>query len=356
MNPMQTAAAMLDLPPVAGRSALRAGLRVLGVHPGGLPVDRRGRDTVLRRLGEHPGTVVFIDIARGATASPPTLLELDAVLPRDATRQRVFLTRLVGGHVSEADRRWVHSLGFADLLPEFDARDCEGGLRTALDAVARLLGLMPLAPAELARCARVLNDERDGETPRATLRSLTGKSAEEVTDLLHRSLEIADRSYHLQGYPKCFVGSEAVAWMARRWHRPAAEAVAIGQALGELGLLFHVAHEHPFLDDHLFYRLARSDAADRLDLDAAFSALHGQNGAALANRSYLGKTYPNCWIGAEAVDRLCAVFEIARHEAWLVLHRLMQFGLIEHVTHSRPMVDGTFFYRFAGLPADWQRS
>lgn len=356
MSRSTSPAAMIDLPSVSGRGALRAGLMALRVLPGALPADRHGRDNVLRRLANHPDTVVFIDLSRGATASPPTLLELDAVLPRDATRQRVFLTRLAGGHVSESDRRWVHSLGFADLLPEFDARDCEGGLRTALDAVARLLGLMPLAPAELARYARVLNDERDGGTPRATLRSLTGKSAEEVTDLLHRSLEIADRSYHLQGYPKCFVGSQAVAWMARRWHRPAAEAVAIGQALGELGLLFHVAHEHPFLDDHLFYRLARSDAADRLDLDAAFSALHGQNGVALADRSHLGKTYPNCWIGAQAVDRLCAVFEIARHEAWLVLHRLMQFGLIEHVTHSRPMVDGAFFYRFAGLPADWQRS
>jgi hypothetical protein len=30
----------------------------------------------------------------------------------------------------------------------------------------------------------------------------------------------------------------------------------------------------------------------------------------------------------------------------------MQFGLIEHVTHSRPFIDGAYFYRFCGLPAD----
>ena len=30
----------------------------------------------------------------------------------------------------------------------------------------------------------------------------------------------------------------------------------------------------------------------------------------------------------------------------------MQFGLIEHVTISRPVIDGNFFYRFTGQPVD----
>ena len=354
MSPLPAAAAMLALPPVAGRSALRAGLSVLGVHPGGLPIDRRGRDTVLRRLGDHPATVVFIDISRGGASTSPTLLELDAVLPRDDSRQRVFLTRLVGGHVSDADRRWVQSLAFADLLPEFDALDCEGSLRTALDAVARVLSLPPLVPASLARYARVMNEERDGSTPRSTIRALTGLSAEGFAALLNLSLDIGDRSYHLWSYPRCFVGSQAVAWIARRFHRSAAEAVALGQALGSLGLLVHVSHEHPFLDDRLFYRLAVSEAADRLDLGTAFGALRGPNGVPIDDRSHLGKTYTNCWIGSEAVDHLYTKYGLARQDAWLVLHRLMQFGLIEHVAHARPFVDGKFFYRFAGLPVEAQ--
>ena len=86
-----------------------------------------------------------------------------------------------------------------------------------------------------------------------------------------------------------------------------------------------------------------------------FNALQGRDGVALADRSYLGKSYFNRWIGAEAVARLCVLFEIARHDRGLVLPLLMQFGPIEHVTHSRPTVDGAFFYRFAGLPADRQR-
>jgi hypothetical protein len=62
------------------------------------------------------------------------------------------------------------------------------------------------------------------------------------------------------------------------------------------------------------------------------------------------ETYPRCWIGAEAVTNLCARHGLTRHAAWVVLHRLMRLSLVEHVTHDRPFIDGTFFYRFAGLP------
>jgi hypothetical protein len=348
--------AMLDLPSVAGRSALRAGLKALRVVPTALPTDRRGRDTVLRGLADKPASVVFIDISQGGAATAPTLLQLDAALPRDACRQRVFLTRLAGGpgmgHVAEADRRWVQDLGFADLFPEFDAQDCEGSLRTALDGVAQALGLTPLAPAELARHARLMNEERAGATPRATIRAATGLAAEGLATLLNQSLAIADRSYHLQSYPQCFVGTEAVAWLAQYVRRAASEAVALGQALMALGLLVHVTHDHPFLDDRLYYRLALSNAADSLEPGAVLASVQGAAGVVVADRSHLGRTHPRCWVGAEAVDYLVAHHALARQDAWVLLHRLMQFGLLEHVTHSRPFIDGAFFYRFTGLPAD----
>ncbi len=346
---------LLDLPAVAGRSALRAGLMALRVYPGALPVDRKGRSTVLRGLGERPQALAFIDISTDGNATAPTLLELDAAVPRNETRQRVFLTRLTAGHVSDADRRWVQSLGFADLLPEFDATDCEGSLRTALDAVAHRFALAPLAPAELTRYARVLNDERATGSPRATLRALAGSSAEDFAALLNRSLDIQDRSYHLQRFPRCFVGSEAVEWVASHLRRSSLEAVAAGQALAALGLLAHVTHEHPLLDDRLFYRLAVSEAADRVALGDALRSLRGQEalaGVPIADRSYLGKTYTQCFVGSDAVNLLCERHGLARHDAWVVLHRLAQFGLLAHVTLSRPFIDGAFFYRFAGLPPD----
>lgn len=350
------ATVLLDLPDVAGRAALRAGLMAMRLAPTPLPTDRRGRDTVLRGLADKPKALAFVDISHGGPTTAPTLLHLDATLPRGAIRERIVLARLAPvqgmGHVSEADRRWVRQLGFADLMPEFDPMDCEGSLRSALDLVARALALEPVTPAELARYARVMNDARDTGSPRATIRALSGLSAEGLGELLSRSLDIGDRTWRLQRYPDCFVGSEAVAWMARHFKRSAPEALALGQALMSLGLLVHVAHEHPFLDDKLYYRLAISAAADAIDLGDALTALVLGRGVPIADRSYLGKTYPRCWVGSEAVDHLVAVHGLMRHDAWVLLHRLMQFGLIEHVAHSRPFIDGAFYYRFTGMPAD----
>lgn len=348
------ATVLLDLPDVPARAALRAGLMAMRLAPTPLPTDRRGRDAVLRGLADKPRAVAFIDISHGRTT--PTLLQLDAILPRGTSRRRIVLTRLVGGsglgHVSAADRRWVQRLGFADLIPEFDAMDCEGSLRAALDRVAQELALETLSPAELARYARVMNDVRDTGSARATIRTLSGLSAEALAALLEQSLEIADRTWRLQRYPHCFVGTEAVAWMAQHFKRSSPEAVALGQALASLGLLVHVAHEHPFLDDALYYRLAASGAADALDLGDVHSALVAPDGVTIADRSHLGKLYPRCWVGSQAVDALVSRHALQRHEAWLLLHRLMQFGLIEHVTSSRPVIDGNFFYRFTGQPVD----
>lgn len=350
------ATVLLDLPAVAGRATLRAGLMAMRLAPTPLPTDQRGRDAVLQGLADRPDAMAFVDISQGGATTAPTLLQLDATLPRGASRRRIVLTRLAGGpgmgHVCDADRRWVRRLGFADLIPELDAMDCEGSLRLAVDLVARELQLTPPTPAELARYARVMNDARDTDTPRAAIRALSGLSAEALAALLARSLDIADRSWRLQRYPQCFVGSEAVAWIARHFERSASEALAMGQALMSLGLLVHVAHEHPFLDDTLYYRLALSPAADSFELDGLPAALTAPDGVPIADRNHLGRSYPRCWVGSAAIDLMASRFGLPRHDAWLLLHRLMQFGLIEHVTRSRPVIDGNFYYRFTGLTTD----
>lgn len=342
--------ALLDLPPVAGHSALRAGLMAMSVLPAVMPAERRERDALLARLDEHPSTLAFLDISPHPTPGRYTLPELDALLPRGAARARVHLTRLAGGHVSDADRHWVRSLGFADLVAEFDAQDCEGQLRATLDAVAGTLSLSRLPALELARYARVMNTDPDRSSPRAVIRALSGLSAEGLAALLSRSLAIADRSWRLQSYARCFVGSDAVAWIGRHLRRSAEEAVALGQALGALGLLVHVTHDHPFLDDRLFYRLAWSEGADGPDLGAVLEALRGRDGLRVGPRTWLGTTYADCWVGAEAVAFIAARCTVSRFDAWLVLQRLMQFGLIAHVTQARPFIDGDFYYRFAPAP------
>jgi hypothetical protein len=67
-------------------------------------------------------------------------------------------------------------------------------------------------------------------------------------------VELADRRHLLTVHPRCFVGSEAVSWLAAREGLTRAEAVAAGRRLVELGLVRHVLDEHDFEDARLFYR------------------------------------------------------------------------------------------------------
>lgn len=347
--PQPAPSVLLDLPATAGASSLRAALMALNVPPVALPGEPRARAAALDALGTNPRAMAFIDISRRAPSGACTLLELDAALPRSAMRSRIVLTRLAGGHVSPGDRRWVRALGFADLLNDVDANDCEGQLRTAIDGVARALALDSLSKADLSRYVRAMNSEVDATSPRAVVRAQTGQSAEDFTAVLHRSLNIVDRTYRLKTYAQCFVGSEATSWIARYLKRSNADAVALGQALAALGLLVHVVQEQPFQDGNFYYRLAWSPAVDEVDLGTVLAALHGRDGVDIGDRLYLGKTYRACWVGSDAVDWLVKRHSMTRTDAWLVLHRLMQFGVFEHVTNERPMIDGAFFYRFSGV-------
>ncbi|NEQ15777.1 MAG: hypothetical protein F6K44_18960, partial [Moorea sp. SIO3E2] len=67
-------------------------------------------------------------------------------------------------------------------------------------------------------------------------------------------LEIKDRRYRLNSYGCCFVGSEAVDWLVKRCNSTREDAVTVGQILINRGIIHHVADDHPFRDDYLFYR------------------------------------------------------------------------------------------------------
>lgn len=67
-------------------------------------------------------------------------------------------------------------------------------------------------------------------------------------------IQIKDRQYKLRVYPRCFVGSEAVAWLTHHLNISPEEAVKIGQRLIDEKWIHHVVDEHPFQDKYLFYR------------------------------------------------------------------------------------------------------
>ncbi len=92
------------------------------------------------------------------------------------------------------------------------------------------------------------------------LNSFEGKLTEIDLDKLVKEmrgddgLNIKDRRYHLNFYPACFVGSEAIDWMVEKQGFRREEAIELGQILIDRGIIHHVVDEHPFQYSYLFYR------------------------------------------------------------------------------------------------------
>jgi hypothetical protein len=330
--------ALLSLPPGRSHSALRAGLMAMNVVPQPLSPEARPLHVQLRALEDDARRVAFVDISD----QKPSLIDLDHTLPRGPSRARIFLTRFRGGHASDADQRWVRKLGFGGLWTEFGTDDTETG--HVLDRVAAALGTD--APPVVVLKRHIGSPQGPQDQPaRELIRRVANTSAEAVSAMLAKRLRVRDREYHLRTYPACFVGRSAVRVIATTFACSNDDALEIGRALHALGLLVHVTCEHDFENGDFFYRLAVSKRADSIGLDDALQVL--AQGVDVDNRTYHARTYARCWIGAEAVDLLAGRFGLERHQAWIVLHRLMQSGAFDHVTAERPFIDGHFFYRFA---------
>lgn len=332
----------LQLPDGPDRDALRAGLMAMNVIPANLPPPGPALSAALDRLAQDPQALVWFDISNPL---PRVLHRFDRMLKNwpQALRARTTLTRLAGGHVGPSDRQWVQSLGFVDLVAAFDDHGPSSALRRSLDLVAAKVGSPPLPDNDLVRYLRAIPRPASGLSPRALIRARTGLAAESLADLLQFKLDIRDRSYHLRKYPACLVARDAVQWMRQHFQLDVPHTVEVGQALQALGLLYHVAHEKTFAEEELFFRLRAPAQLAQVNIGLAWRDLRER--LVVVDRTYLGKTYPSCWIGNDAVSLLAARRSITRHESELLLHRMMQFGFFEHVVGEQGFIDGHYFYR-----------
>ena len=67
-------------------------------------------------------------------------------------------------------------------------------------------------------------------------------------------VEVSTRRYLLKSYPKCFLGTEAVDWLAANCRLSRPLAVKLGERMVEAGIIHHVADDHDFKDGDFFYR------------------------------------------------------------------------------------------------------
>ena len=300
--------------------------------------------SVVTQLESHADSVALIDLASLSKAFTH-VLDLAHRLPAHL-RARVILLRHEQGAVWQADREWIQQLGFADLFAEIDAQAMLSAPAELPAMLAKLTQTSPLNAQQLGAAFADLTVRSDPLTLRGMIRANCGMDAETLARAMFGSVKSIDRSHLLKTYRACFSGSEAVAWLRQRFGCSAAVAQTLGQALLNLGLMHHVLHEHGFEDENYFYRIDATLLGSTTQLGALLKSLTADSGLVVQDRTYLSASYPQWWVGSEAVDWLESKSSMARHDAENLLNRLMSFGLIEHVMKEHRVKDGNFFYRF----------
>ncbi|KIZ02549.1 Phosphatidylinositol3,4,5-trisphosphate-dependent Rac exchanger 1 protein, partial [Monoraphidium neglectum] len=84
----------------------------------------------------------------------------------------------------------------------------------------------------------------------------------EISEAMRDGLQgrIKDRTHRLRTYRRCFPGAAGVRWLVESGHAAGDEqAVALGNAMLQAGLLRHVAYEHTFKNTQLLYKFTSDD-------------------------------------------------------------------------------------------------
>jgi Domain found in Dishevelled, Egl-10, and Pleckstrin (DEP) len=344
MSETNAPTAILCLPKGDARNAMRAALAAMQIESQDILPSRADLAKLSLTLRTNMHAVAIIDLA-GIRHAAANIVALAALLPDASARQRIVLTRSHCG-LWPTDRTWAQELGFADLYAQLDSISLLAESSGVLDWVAKLVGAAPIATAALKQYLHTAQIKPDSTSQRGFIRKTTGITAEALCAALASNVPTQDRTYNLKHYPSCFLGKEAVDWLTKEYAVTKDDAVRLGAALQELGMLHHVAHEQLFGDEPFFYRTELSAVTQRMSPGATLSLISSKSGVVVRERSYHGTTYAACFVGSHAVDWLHSKLKLSRLDAEIMLNRLYGFDLIEHVTREHPVQDGTYFYRF----------
>ena len=255
--------------------------------------------------------------------------------------------------ITAQEANWSKSLGAAGLFPRVSALRIEETLQPILAAVVE----DPGAQFDIERIAsmfRALSSDIDEPPSFAVAQKLLAKRGTCLAELAKLIAEIRspggfdvqDRSYRLATHPDCFVGRDAVDALVRITGRSRPTALAIGRLLYSVGEFYHVADEQDFEDDDYYYRFRPStQKIGSVDLQQVIRAARGANGFAARDRSYLGKRFPKCFVGSEAVNWLKIQYDLTSPGAVALGQTLLRLHVIRHVVDEHDFIDRAFFYR-----------
>ncbi|XP_039661519.1 DEP domain-containing mTOR-interacting protein isoform X3 [Perca fluviatilis] len=182
-------------------------------------------------------------------------------------------------------------------------------------------------------------------------------TGEQLRLRLHEAKVIKDRRHHLRTYPNCFVAKELIDWLIE--HKEASDrdtAIKIMQKLLDQSIIHHVCDEHrEFKDLKLFYRFRKDDGTFPLDSEAKvfmrgqriYEKLMNTENSLLQTREEEGGTFERALLASEFIDWLLQEGEMAtREEAERLGRRLLEHGIIQHVTNKHHFADGPLLYQF----------
>uniref|UniRef100_A0A3Q3BDU0 DEP domain containing MTOR-interacting protein n=1 Tax=Kryptolebias marmoratus TaxID=37003 RepID=A0A3Q3BDU0_KRYMA len=182
-------------------------------------------------------------------------------------------------------------------------------------------------------------------------------TGEQLRLRLHEAKVIKDRRHHLRTYPNCFVAKELIDWLME--HKEAADrdtAIKIMQKLLDQCIIHHVCDEHrEFKDMKLFYRFRKDDGTFPLDNEAKvfmrgqrlYEKLMNTENNLIETREEEGVSFERTLVASEFIDWLLQEGEMpSREEAEQLGRRLLEHGIIQHVTNKHHFIDGPLLYQF----------
>lgn len=322
------------------------------------PVQSNGRGliaSIAATIGSTKPAAVVADVpfleSQGLSAAM-----FSARVAQSLPHVRVFVRLPSRTGITRSERTWASGAGIASLLPGGSASAVKNSLAPVVARIVSALDVEALdgVPLEAAvnRLVKsgaeprpgIVKDiyglawrlEREGVDVAATFEALCGAPG-----------LVAERRYRGKVYPECFVASSAIDFMESRLGMSRATALAMGAFLWRTGRIHHVLREASFDDGFFFFRIgATPRVTGEIDLAEVQAAMRARDGVQITDRTYMGKAYPHCFVGSEAVEWLRRRYRLTMGEAEAVGQGLLELGELHHVLDEHGFVGEGYFYRF----------
>jgi Domain found in Dishevelled, Egl-10, and Pleckstrin (DEP) len=257
-------------------------------------------------------------------------------------------------NISSTVRAWAMKHGAYDLMGRVSHIRVDSSMRPLLDAMRHFFGIEP----DLVRVNEYLTGmhgtlDADADSVavfQKTWRRLegAGQSPTLIAEDMKAAASIVsqDRRYRLVVYPNCFLGTEAVDWLADHLSISDTQAEDVGNLLMKMGHFYHVAKDQPFKNEKFFYRFsAPNSLLNNLDLDLIMQESRELRGFDVQDRTWRGMRFVKCFVGAEAAKWMSAFYGLGKEGAIALGQSLHDIYHFRHVVDERDFIDHDFFYR-----------